>query len=498
MEKNRSPASPKIAFYRSLLWRFSSLFVLVISLSGLLQLYFSTLGWRQLVEEIEQQVNWDLASDVAQKIQPALLSTPYNQTAVQELLFHLSAANPKIEFILLTADGHVIASVPYRDNLARLKIDLAPIHASLAPEAPPLPLYGDDPFRDYDKKIFSVAPIRIADQSGYLYIPLMSTSYRFLILNSGRFYLFRNIMLGVLIASIFALAIGLFLFSFLSRRFSSLVETIERLGSGELTQRIAVKQEDEIGRIGHAFNTMAETISENTRQLEEKDRIRRELVSNIAHDLRGPVTSMIAHIQFIQEHPLAEEQVREYLTIILENAQSQGNLIEDLFDLAALEAKGQKVDRDYCSIEKIVRAVVDELSSTAARKNVSLSLQSEQTLPLVFVDSRLIRRVFTNLVSNAIRYTLNEGAIQIRVRNTSAGVLVSVTDSGIGIPQEELPYVFDEFYRANRHRPEDPGGTGLGLAIVKKILQLHHATFSIQSEVNVGTTVEFTLPPEEQ
>ena len=481
-----------VTFYNSLRWRFSALFVALVATSGLLQLYFSTSGWRELVEVTEQQIHWDLAADLAERIQPQLRENAQID-AVQQLLFSLTVANPKMEFVILDAKGKIIVGVPYRRALARKRISLAPIKRALLPQQPRLPLVGDDPFQDGGEKIFSVAPIVYNNQPAYLYIPLMSSTYDFLVRNTGQFYLIRIVAIGLAISWCFAIIAGFLVFAILSRRFARFSDAIAKVQSGEPGARVSLTVDDELGRLGEAFNEMAETIAQNTEELQKKDKLRRTLIANISHDLRGPVTSMIAHLDTIFGRALSDTEKDRYLGIIYEHAQSQNRLVEDLFGLASLEANEQKPDKDFCSLGRIVSSVVSMLALAAEKKDVSVLVDCPDDLPLIYADSRMIQRILANLMGNSIRYTLKGGKVTLLARAQAGTVCIELSDTGIGIPKTELPYIFDSFYRANKHRPEDPGGTGLGLAIVKKLLELHDSVATVTSEENQGTKFTFSL-----
>ena len=483
----------QIRFYNSLRWRLSLLFVLAIAASGLVQLYFSTKGWRQLVEEIEQQIHWDLAADVVEQLQPEV-KAEFNPERLERVLFNLTITNPKRAFLLLDGAGGVIASIPYRQQLVRKRVDLEPLRRALDPELPPLPLYGDDPFEgEGGTKVFSVARIIVNNQPGYLYIPLISSTFDFLVRHTGQIYLLKIISVGLVISWLFALTAGFLLFAVLSRRFRGLSGAIDGLREGNSGVRAPIGREDEVGLVAQAFNEMADTIHANTEELKRKDRMRRELIANISHDLRGPVTSILAHIEALRERASAPEQRDQYLNVIEENAQTQRNMVEDLFLLSTLEAKEQRSDKDYCSVERIVKSVVDALLPAAEKREIAVGSNCPGDLPLIYADSRMIYRVIFNLVSNAIRYSRTGGQVTVDGEIVGGRVRLSVRDQGIGIPEAELPFIFDSFYRANTHRPEDPGGTGLGLAIVMKLLALHGSTPQVESRIDEGTVVSFEL-----
>lgn len=486
----------QIKLPQSILWKLSAFLVLAIFSAGIIQLIFSTKGWRDLVEEVEQQGNWNVAAEFALRIQP-LVKDHLNQQELERFLATLTILHPRNEFLLLSADGEIVSSVPYRNDLVRKKIDTTPLRKALEPISPQLPIYADDPFSDKDRKIFSVAPIVIEGKDGFLYMPLMSASFELLVRKTGQFYLINSVLLGILISTIASITVGLLLSRHLRKRFLAMTSAISAFEAGDYSQRAKDDSKDEIGDLSRSFNRMAETIVGNVEELKRKDRLRRELIANISHDLRGPVTSIIGYVETMLHSATNEEEQREYLSIIHENAQSQQDMVDDLFHLASLEANESKPRKDFSSLQHILKNVVESQKPSAEKKSQTLLLEVPAELPMVYVDPAMIQRVLNNLVSNSIRYTPKGGTISVAAQTHSDKVLCWVADNGIGIPEDELPFVFDSFFRANQHRPEDPGGTGLGLAIVKKLLLLHGTDPQIESTVGVGTKTSFLLSTQE-
>ncbi len=484
-----------IKFAHSVFFRLSLVLVLGIIVAGGSHLYYSTRGWRILTEESEQQLNWNVAADLAARIQPRIKER-IDDVELERLLFTLTVSNPKMDFLLLEESGRVFKSVPYRHGLVREEVSLEPIRAALQPKLPSLPLYGDDPFSG-SQRIFSVAPITFENRPGYLYVLLLNSATGLTIQNTGQLYLARTLAIGGAISALFAVAVGLILFSFLVRRFRLMSSNIEKFEQGDTAARIPILHHDEFGRLSKTFNRMADTIVANVEQLKVKDKLRRDLVANISHDLRGPVTSMIGYVETLLEKPVSDAERKRCLEAVYENALTQGQLIEDLFHLASLEANEQKPDKDYCDLAKLIENVISASLPQAEKRELKLVRNIPAGLPMVFIDSRMIYRVFSNIVSNAIRYTPSGGKIEVNVVQTERGIRCEIADTGIGIPASDLEFIFDSFFRANKHRPEDPGGTGLGLAIVKRLLALHGSEPRAESRVNEGTRISFELSSKE-
>ena len=480
-------------FSKTVLWKLCASLVAALFVAGIIQLYYSTKGWRRMIEEVEQQANWDVAAEYALRLQP-LVRDQVNKPDVERVMFALTSTNPKRDFLLLDEQGKVLHSIPYTRELEQLTIDLAPLVRALQISNPELPLYGADPFHENGRTIFSVAPIVIEGKPGYLYMPLWSSFYDVLVRKTGQFYLLRTVLTGIGISAAVAFFVGLALSRHLRRRFRALRNAISSFEAGSYEERSRDASADEIGDLSRSFNRMADIIVADREQLAKKDRLRRELVANISHDLRGPVGSALAYLETLLEFPVSDEERNTFLRIVHENVLQQKNMIDDLFQLSSLEANETPASPDITCTEAIVKAVIRSFEPSADKKSIRLTVESSPALPKVWADAAMIQRVFSNLVSNALRFTPEKGDIRIRLAEEANVVQCSIVDSGIGIPEEDLPHVFESFYRTEAARSTDSTGTGLGLAIVRKLLALHGSTPVIRSSPGNGTEVRFSLP----
>jgi len=277
---------------------------------------------------------------------------------------------------------------------------------------------------------------------------------------------------------------------------------VQRFREGDWRQRVHAPSADEIGQLGEAFNQMADTIVANVGQLEQTDRLRRELVEGISHDLRSPLTSIQGYIETIllKEPTLSADERRRYLETVNQNVVFLSRLVDDLFELSKLEARQTVPQLEPFSIEELAHDVVLKYQPQAEARQLRLVAPDPQELPLVSADVAMIERTLDNLIENALRYTPPEGEIRIDLSRQQDRVNVAVSDSGSGIPAEDLPYIFDRFYRVDRSlsgHPDSEGGTGagtgLGLAISSKIVEAHHSQIDVRSGVDEGTTFSFAL-----
>jgi signal transduction histidine kinase len=253
---------------------------------------------------------------------------------------------------------------------------------------------------------------------------------------------------------------------------------------------------DEIDQLRNACNFMATTIQKQLSGMQENDRLRRELVTNISHDLRTPLATMQGYIEtlIIKDESLDSQTRMQYLAVARKHAAHLGKLVQDLFELAMLDSSRVTPVFEEFSLTELVHDVVQEFELQANEMRVSLRVDPPTDPVSVYADISLIQRVLENLVGNALKYAPEGGKISIAVRPTSAAVDVSVSDTGPGIPQEALPHIFDRFYKADPQDVRGNGSMGLGLAIAKRILELHSSEIRVTSEEERGTCFYFDLP----
>jgi two-component system NtrC family sensor kinase len=232
-------------------------------------------------------------------------------------------------------------------------------------------------------------------------------------------------------------------------------------------------------------------VMQDITHLKELDRMKSEFVSMVSHDLRSPITAIRGYADLML--PLVEDEVKEFATRIKVRSVQMTELIEDLLDLGKIEV-GVELDYTSCQLEEIVAQVVQEAEIAAQDKELDLTSALPVDLPPVFGDPKQLRRAVDNLVGNAIKYTPDGGSVSVRVCQEGERLIVTVQDTGFGIPRESLPHIFGKFYRVQTVETEDIPGTGLGLAITKAIVEQHQGQVWVESELGKGSTFGFTLP----
>lgn len=222
---------------------------------------------------------------------------------------------------------------------------------------------------------------------------------------------------------------------------------------------------------------------------------RNEFLGNVAHELRTPIFAIQLSLETLADGAINDTSVNKDF---LEKAKRQSNrlkeLVDDLIHISRLE-EGMKLSKRYFSINQLIKDTINELSGIIKSKNINLLFETEiQDVSVVFADAERIKQVLINLIDNSSKYTLENGNITISTKPGEKCVRVSVEDTGLGIPKEDLPRIFERFYRVDKTRSRDMGGSGLGLSIVKHILELHNSQVKVESEPGKGTKFEFNLP----
>lgn len=226
------------------------------------------------------------------------------------------------------------------------------------------------------------------------------------------------------------------------------------------------------------------------------DKLRSDFIANVSHELRTPIAMLQGYSEAIVDDLVtSEEEQREIMKIIYEESQRMGRLVTDLLDLARMESGRMRLYKENVSIESVIRRITQKFAQTAKESSIHLTFESTVSDELkVEIDEDRIEQVLTNLIDNAIRHTPQEGKVNVLVEQENAFVKITVQDTGSGIPKEDLPFVFERFYKADKSRTRGKGGTGLGLAIAKNMVEAHDGTIWVTSEEQVGTTFEFNLP----
>ena len=295
----------------------------------------------------------------------------------------------------------------------------------------------------------------------------------------------QSVLLAGLVAGIAGLLMVLFFSRTIVGPLKKLTAVVKELPEGKLTQRVDVRCRDEVSDLASAFNTMVEELRKN-------EKLRQDMVSDIAHELRNPTANLQGYLESMKDGIM--EPNREILESLYEESKLLHKLIEDLQDLAKAEAGELQLDVKSVSLNDLINQTVDSVRHKLEEKNLSLSVDGLSENGVIRVDVRRVCQVLRNLLENAVRYSYDGGQITISAETEQDKQVVKVSDNGMGILKDDLPYVFERFYRADKSRSRSTGGSGLGLTISKQIIEAHGGEITVDSQEGEGTTFTFWLP----
>lgn len=268
---------------------------------------------------------------------------------------------------------------------------------------------------------------------------------------------------------------------------------MQNISEGDLNTTVEIIGDDEFSSMAVNLNRMVEEIRMLMDKERESEQTKNELITNVAHDLRTPLTSIIGYLELLSGPvQLPQEMQKKYIDITYTKAKRLEKLIEDLFGFTKLNYGKMSMKISKVDIIKLLSQLIEEFYPNFVEKNLSYELQSNVPVKVIMADGNLLARLFDNLINNAIKYGAEGKRILVKVHGSESMVTVSVTNYGYVIPKDELPMIFDKFYRVEQSRSTNTGGTGLGLAIAKNIVDMHGGTIGVTSDLN-GTVFTVRL-----
>ncbi len=294
-----------------------------------------------------------------------------------------------------------------------------------------------------------------------------------------------SIILSFVFLTLFVLAL---IFSYrLTRPLKRVIETIDHVSEGYLEDKVSMKGYYEIVKISDSFNVMLDKIN----KLEES---RQEFVSNVSHELKTPMTSIkVLADSLLSQDSVPEELYREFLTDINDEIERENKIITDLLALVKLDKKSGEMHIAQVSINELLEITMRRLKPIAQKHNIELIFESFRNV-IADVDEVKMSLALTNLIENAIKYNIEGGWVKVSLNSNHKYVFIRVSDSGIGIPEDEQEMIFERFYRVDKTRARATGGTGLGLAITKNVVLMHKGSIKVTSKENEGTTFTLRIP----
>jgi signal transduction histidine kinase len=309
------------------------------------------------------------------------------------------------------------------------------------------------------------------------------------------------LMLLMIFGGVISLSLGIGLAHTIALRIGALERGARALAIGDLNARVEPQGNDELAALAHEFNRMGEQLAESAAERTRQEAARRDLIAAVSHDLRTPLASLRALNEALADGLVDDPATKQrYFATMRAQIGVISSLIDDLFELARIDAGALTLDRQPIAPADLLSDTLNALRPQAQAQGVEICADLVAALPPIKADARQIERVLYNLTANAIRHTPAGGRVQLHAEYAPAsaeprsGLLFSVYDTGEGIAPEDLPHVFDRFYRSEKSRSRATGGAGLGLAITRGIVEAHGGHIWIESELGKGTRVQFILP----
>lgn len=307
-------------------------------------------------------------------------------------------------------------------------------------------------------------------------------SYPFL--NSVR----NSLIIGAAGATIFAFILSFVLFRMMINPVWKIIETIKGIANGDYSRRVEIKSNDEMGELGNALNKMVEN-------LENIENMRRELVSNVSHELSTPLTIISGYIEAMSDKVIqGTEPLKETLILLKEEVDRLILMVNDLRKLSLIESSTFKLSFNSLDLEKEVDKVILKFKTKLKERDIILISEVPSNLPEVKADEDKFSQILINLLDNAHNFSLKGGEIVISTRILNEFIELSISDSGIGIDDEDIPHIFERFYRGEKSRSRNTGGTGIGLAIVKELVNAHGGEIKVEKGEKGGSIFSFTIP----
>lgn len=378
--------------------------------------------------------------------------------------------------LILNLDGEVL--IDSYDTLVDSTLDTNEIQSALEGRS-------ESTIYTHESNFVFYCATPIIEQNNLVGISFLSTSANHIfedvneIIDHLLFIFTAAVLMSVLISVIFARII--------SRPIESLTKSVQNITQGKYDTKVDVTSKDEIGELGNAFNMMAT-------KLYQVDERRRKFVSNVSHELRTPMTSMKIVSETLLANSTWEESVyREFLNDIHIEVDRLNNIIDSLLYLVRVEKDDLELDYNMTYVNYLIEWVIKTLKPIADQKNIDLKLVSHNKVQIQ-LDQEKMQQCLLNIIGNSVKYTPEGGSVTIDLSELKEIVSIKIIDTGIGIPEKDLPFIFDRFYRVDEARARKTGGTGLGLAIAQQIVMLHQGTIEVESQFGIGTTVSIKIP----
>ncbi len=500
--------------FQSLYSRLALVLLSVFLVMGMLLFWLFDQASMATQNEASQRLHVELAENIVKDL--GITSQGKFDTGMIKEAFHkMMILGPTIELYVVDKEGNLVAYDAPEEKIKSRKIDLKPVIAFVERKGE-LPILGDDPRSLHKQKIFSAARVFAHNNQskndnnngqgtfvGYLYIIIGGENYDSVATALRLSKAWKISLVGIASALLFLLLASLLLFYALTRPLRRLTKEIKAFEESDFkvippkSVQDHLTNKGELNQLKTSFHQMEKRIATQLERLNQQDKIRREFLAYVSHDLRTPLAGMKAYLETLELKqdglPLKERQM--FLNKAIKNGERLEGMINELFELTRLESHQVELNKDEFSIGDLLSDIFASMEKKAKDKNIALKIECDDPQIQVIADIAKIERVIQNLIENAIRYSDEGGVVILRAKKIeNKNVRIVIKDSGHGISPEHLPHIFEPYYRASDEYKLKHKGAGLGLAISQRLLALHHVELSVDSVLGKGTTFQFDLP----
>ena len=490
-------ATPKTKHTRSLPATYGRLAALLSVLMILLVAGYSLLTGFTAIRYFKashQRLNRDVAAHIAKFSEPFRGMNKANHEATERIFFNAMVTNPSAEVYLLDTTGRIIVYQAPPEKIKRQRVNLAPIRQFIQTEGQVF-MQGDDPRQATSQQIFSAAQVRDRGQlQGYVYVVLLGESYGATLTQLFRDYSVEWGLKTTLFMLLAAFAVGFAVFYLLTRDLTRIIRTVMHFRDGDLTARTRLKPPSDLAPLANAFDTMADQLAHSLDQLQMAEQLRRDLVANVSHDLRSPITAIRGYAETLDMDVALNPTQKQYVGAILQSTQRLTKRINELFELSKLEAKERKPQKEPFLLADLLTETYTHFRLIAQQKALTFTCVDCEFPSVCYADINMIEHVLQNLMENAIHYSPEGGHVRLQLTATDQYVTVSVVNAIAVLPNaisEYLVHINRADYQGASIRPPN---SGLGLAIVMKILTLHDSRLRVAHPSEAEISFSFDLP----
>lgn len=481
--------------HRSLLGQitFPLIILFVIMAAGLFYIYC------EITDTNSARVEQTLHKNLAQQIihySDDLNQGEISKTALKPAFHSLMLLGPSYEIYITDNQGKLLVYAAEPSKIKRNTIDIKPLERFITGAS--YPIYADNPRSPDQQKLFSSAPIfKNNQQIGYVFVILGGDKYDSVVKNLAHDSDIYKILAALIAFFALALALLVFIFARLVRPISQLDQDMtDFVNNGFSTISTSTPHQyaaNEIINLHNNFSSLETKIHKQLTQIKSTEQLRREMLSHISHDLKTPLASLKGYLEtwLIQ---YSEAAGSDFIQVAQRNANQLQRLVEQIIELAQLDSNTVSLYQEPVAVAELAQDVLSKFQLQAQQKNITLSVEPKDPSLQAIADIAKLERVLTNLVDNALRHCKSGDSIKIQLQPKDEQLIISIADSGVGIPKEDVDHIFDAHFRAKNTVNGQQGNSGLGLAIVAKLLSLHHAKISVSSVLSQGTTFSFSLP----